>query len=705
MSKLTKMLSSFRRLTSRGLLIIGLSLVHLWATFDGMRELIPQAGIKLDDFSTFFTVPALALILVVSMLTAMIVFTLHLMFSDHATKFFRASAVVVYLFLEVVSVGLGFGFYWKVLNSTESVFSNVGVAEGVVESAFTRVSRDISSAAQVLATAASYSRAKSQEETTKGNTCLPLRSGGGCGPICNLRKTDADNAEQWNSLIKDRVTNLNRDIQTLKERAGKASKSIKGASQDEAVRSIQQLNSQIAAVTTDINRLSGDPNIKAIAQQMAERAARQDHPAGGSPAKGAKGGGGTFRCIDPVLSGHLTRASEALQSLPQIKHVPQVAAEIGSEATKAAFFRLLAWLGSCATGDCKIAANHGIDPITGQQVGQDGLTQKDLLALVIAIAIDVCLLFATGYKDRPSKSSRLVEMFNQFDEKHDVGLAWRLLGDVHLRTMQGHYVAIPDTRNDKSAGFNHLNAFFDILEANREVSRAWLMWPGRVKKRYAKRQQEELSKYEAFNVYYVPKPKMAELLEEAERRVRGQGSFAPPQPEENLWSNVLTGQVAPGRALSYEPQDDWTAPQSARNGQQQPHMGNGHAGPAGGNVPYASPPHFAGPPPAGGSPPKGNAAHPASERAQPQAARAQHARGPIDMDETVASVIVDDAASVGSAGSAAHASPPNRPDFEPTMATAASVVQGRYQPADLDATVLSDDTTRPPRSNGASRKA
>lgn len=700
MSKVSKMFGSFRRLTSRGVLIIGLSLVHLWATFDGMRELVPQAGIKLEDFSTFFTVPALALILVVSMLTLMIVFTLHLMFSDHATRFFRAASLVVYLFLEVVSVGLGFGFYWKVLNSTQSVFSNVGVAEGLVDRAFTQVSRDIASAAQVLATAATYSRAKSEEETTKGNTCLPLRSGGGCGPICNLRKSDADNAERWNSQIKDRVTNLNRDIENLKVRAKTAGDKIKGASHDDALRAIQQLNSQIAAVSNDINRLSADANIKAIAQQMAERAARQDHPAGVA-AKGAKGGGGTFRCVDSVLAGHLTRASDALQSLPQLKHVPQVAAEIGSEATKAAFFRLLAWLSKCASGECKIAASYGIDPITGQQVGQDGLTQNDLLALVIAIAIDVCLLFATGYKDRPSKSSRLIEMFNQFDEKHDVGLAWRLLGDVHLRSMHGHYVAIPDTRDEKSAGYNHLNAFFDILEANHEVSRAWLMWPSRVKKRYGKRQQKELSNYDAFNVYYVPKPKMAELLEEAERRVRGQRVSAPP-PEDNAWIAALTGQVAPGLALSHDPQADRVDAQTGRTGSQQPPIGNGHAGHFGGNAAHAPPQNYAGGPQAGDFGQQAHAAHPASGQGYDGAARPP--RAPVDMNETVASAVVGNAAPETSGRRGPPPLPSSRPVFEPATEPPTRAEQRRYQPVDPNETVLSDDIGGPPRGNGASRR-
>ena len=80
------------------------------ATYVGMLELIEA---NLGDL------PLIHKIIIgfsVAMLMTMIIWLLDKMFSP-TDGFTRACYIAGYLFLSVISVGFGFGFYWKVLES------------------------------------------------------------------------------------------------------------------------------------------------------------------------------------------------------------------------------------------------------------------------------------------------------------------------------------------------------------------------------------------------------------------------------------------------------------------------------------------------------------------------------------------------------------------------------------------------------------
>src|SRR5215470_9437320 len=109
----------------RLLLVIGLGALSWVATYVGMLELIES---NLGDL------PFVHKIIIgfsVAMLMTMIIWLLDKMFAP-TDAFTKVCYVAGYLFLSVISVGFGFGFYWKVLESR-------GEASRSAESAITQV--------------------------------------------------------------------------------------------------------------------------------------------------------------------------------------------------------------------------------------------------------------------------------------------------------------------------------------------------------------------------------------------------------------------------------------------------------------------------------------------------------------------------------------------------------------------------------------
>src|SRR5262245_39124487 len=110
-------------------LLIGLGGLSWVATYVGMLELI-QANVG--------DLPLTHKIIVgfsCAMLMVMIVWLLDRMFAPVSLGT-RLSYIAGYIFLSIISIGFGFGFYWKVLESN-------GVASRSAESAITHVQSDL----------------------------------------------------------------------------------------------------------------------------------------------------------------------------------------------------------------------------------------------------------------------------------------------------------------------------------------------------------------------------------------------------------------------------------------------------------------------------------------------------------------------------------------------------------------------------------
>ena len=108
-------------------LIVGLAALSWVATYVGMLELIK---------SNVGDLPIVHKIIIgfsVAMLMTMVVWLLDQMFSP-IDWFTKLTYVAGYIFLTIISVGFGFGFYWKVLESRSEASRSAESAVGQVQS-------------------------------------------------------------------------------------------------------------------------------------------------------------------------------------------------------------------------------------------------------------------------------------------------------------------------------------------------------------------------------------------------------------------------------------------------------------------------------------------------------------------------------------------------------------------------------------------
>ena len=190
----------------RAILIVGLGALSWVATYVGMLELIEA---NMGDLPL---VHKLIIGFSVAMLMTMIIWLLDQMFKPQpfVTRVFY---VFGYVFLSLISIGFGFGFYWKVLESR-------GEASRSAESAVTQVQNSLQGAStrleQLQATLiqlTAVSTEKAELERAKGTSCPNSKPGD--GPRRKMREDDAQRFTFASEFVKGRVTSVKGEMSAL----------------------------------------------------------------------------------------------------------------------------------------------------------------------------------------------------------------------------------------------------------------------------------------------------------------------------------------------------------------------------------------------------------------------------------------------------------------------------------------------------------
>ena len=105
----------------------------------------------------------------VAMLMTMVVWLLDQMFSP-IDWFTRLSYVFGYVFLSIISIGFGFGFYWKVLESRSEAARSAESAVGQVQSSLHGASTRLEQLQATLVQLSAMSTAKAELERSKGTS-------------------------------------------------------------------------------------------------------------------------------------------------------------------------------------------------------------------------------------------------------------------------------------------------------------------------------------------------------------------------------------------------------------------------------------------------------------------------------------------------------------------------------------------------------
>ena len=435
------------------LLVAGLGILSWIATFVGMLELI-EANMGSVDIGL-----KAAIAFSVAMLMLMIIWLLDQIFAP-INGVIKLIYIAGYIFLTTISVGFGFGFYWKVLESRTEASRSAESAVTQVQSALHGAEARLSQLVTTLGALSTLSATKAQEEIATGRSCPNSRPGD--GPRRRLREADATRFTFAESFVKQRIGVLKADVKALDTDLAKVV--MQDASTFDATGTrnefMRELGRKLDRTVTSYNAFRTDPQLKQFRADFADRAERTTF----SDEKG-----GTFACPDPQLQTALRGAIVALDQLPDVTK-PAIAAVEGPEATIEAFRRLLATM----TGLLKFKLPPSADEIRDEQkraiqsleagpakpAGDEvavGLGDRDWVPLMAAIFVDLCLLLVSisrpmnrfvrlETKMKEAQEWPVIEVLSKFHAIHvdeTIRRTFEVLRHVVFNWRGVYYAAIP----------------------------------------------------------------------------------------------------------------------------------------------------------------------------------------------------------------------------------------------------------------------
>ncbi|MGQ0671838.1 MAG: hypothetical protein ACT4N2_03000 [Hyphomicrobium sp.] len=504
-------------------LVAGLGILSWVATYVGMLELIeanmgelPLVHKAIIGFS-------------VAMLMTMIIWLLDQMFAP-INAFTKLCYFAGYVFLTVISVGFGFGFYWKVLESrsesSRSAESAVAQVQGSLHAASTRLEQLNITLVQL----ATLSSEKADLERAKGTSCPNSKPGD--GPRRKLREDDAARFSFASEFVKGRVGAVRSDLEGLNGDLAlitKDDKSIVDAKSGTRNEFMKGLGRKLDMTVTGFNAFRTDPQLR---QLRSDLDARADQTTFGDPKKGG------FVCPDPQLQQALKGAVRAIDQLPELQK-PAIAAVEGSEATIEAFRRLTATFYGMLSFKLPPSADElrelqqkAVQSVEGAGAAQRalsiegaGLSKRDYVPLAIAMFVDLCLLLVSmgrpmhrlnGLvpKMREAERGPVIQILSRFNEIHrdpEIRQNFDLFRHVVFDYHGDYYVAVPldapkrmnpDARIELQHEAHLLANLFSSFEKERIFKRVYnpLLQASAVQKRL-RRQGSKFAECEAFRTY------------------------------------------------------------------------------------------------------------------------------------------------------------------------------------------------------------
>jgi hypothetical protein len=507
----------------RTILIFGLGALSWVATYVGMLELIeanmgdlPLAHRIIVGFS-------------VAMLMTMIIWLLDQLFRPQplTTRLFYASG---YIFLSLISIGFGFGFYWKVLESRGEASRSAESAVSQVQNALHGASTRLEQLQATLTQLTHVSTDKAELERTKGTSCPNSRPGD--GPRRKMREEDAQRFSFASEFVKGRVGAVNADMQALNGDLAKVVSSdastfdAKTGTRNEFMRA---LGRKLDLTVTGFNAFRTDPQLRQIRSDLADRADRTTFGDGKN----------AVSCPDPQLQMALHGVVKAIDQLPELQK-PEIAAVEGSEATieafrrlTATFYGLLSFKMPPSADELRALQKKAIQSVenppevSARALNADegsGLSKRDYVPLAVALFVDLCL-FLVSMGQRPgsrldglvpkmkaAERGPVIEILSRFNDIHrdkQIRENFELFRHVVFDMNGDYYVAVPldapprvnpAEREDLRVEAQLLANLFASFEREKIFKRTLLPTTASIQKRLT-RQGSKFAGSESFRVY------------------------------------------------------------------------------------------------------------------------------------------------------------------------------------------------------------
>jgi len=544
-------------------LVTGLAALSWVATYVGMLELIQ---------SNMGSLPLLHKVIVgfsVAMLMTMIVWLLDQIFSP-IDWFTKLSYVAGYIFLTIISVGFGFGFYWKVLESRSEASRSATSAVGQVQSSLHGAATRLEQLQATLLQLSAVSTAKAELERTKGTSCP--NSSPGDGPRRKMRDEDAARFAFASQFTKGRIGAINGEMAALDAELAKI------VADDPAIINpktgtrnafMRALGRRLDMTVTGFNAFRTDPQLRQIRTDLADRAERTTF---------SDGHGGTLACPDPQLQVALRGVVRAIDQLPNLEK-PEIAAVEGSEATieafrrlTATFFGLLSFKLPPSADELRELQQKAVQSIENPAVLHAlneeafGLSKRDYIPLGIAVFVDLCLLLVSigrpmnrfvATRQRMIEAERgpvfpILSRFNEIHNHEEIRRTFDVFREVIFESSGTYYVAVPlnaprdhpqreQLRRDAQVLANLCYA----LEGQGVLTQPWKIAPALVARRKLARQGSKF--IECYNDQHVaPIPRALRALKAlfiSDRNQKERPAFRIYAFKSGAWPEMILGAV------------------------------------------------------------------------------------------------------------------------------------------------------------------
>lgn len=502
--RLRRTFPSFKKIV----LVLFLALISWYATYTGMLELIAANTGEVP------VMQQIAIGFAVATLMLMVLYILDSLFAP-ISWWLRILYIGGYIFLTLISVGFGFGFFWKVLESRAEATRSAEAAIGQVQQALEHGKTRIAQLGATLDSLTTISAEKAVTEREQGGTCP--NSPPGDGPRRRLRDADAERFAFTSDFIKARSGTIQTDLDALNADLAKvlsrdpATFSPETGTRNEFMRG---LNRKLDLTITRFNALKTDPQLAEQRDMLAQRADKTTFDTGS---------GGTFDCPDPQLQPALRGVVRAIDSLPVIEKT-DIAAVEGSEAVVEAFRRLSTTLIGALHFELppspdelrdrqRQAIQRAENPQEVASVAdeQAGLGSRDYIPLFVAIFVDFCLLLVSINRPinrfqkllhtvRDARDGPVGEILARFHDSHQEGLAreFEVFQHAVFDFLGDYYVAVP--LNAQSMEALYLTNLFVGLEGKGIIDRAMLPPPAIIRRKL-RQQGSRFADASAFRLY------------------------------------------------------------------------------------------------------------------------------------------------------------------------------------------------------------
>lgn len=451
------------------ILLIILSLLGIsgYATYEGIHDLIlaQQPRLVREGYQRYYIMAAVG-VLTLAMWVLLEVALRRGIFTK------RFISAVFYVVLALWSIGFGYGFWWKTLasgaaaqtSSTDSAFK----VELQVQSA-TGLVQGISEQLQVLKRT---SDGRQRKEEVEGGSCDGIKSAPTKGPLFRAREAITGEIDTLYKAVSDTwLAPLTRLVVELRSEGSKLDGRILKELGDEEkrikYREVEKtLRSKVSEIR-DLHKRQGGY----FAPQFNSIALKLEAP---SDPKAV--------CQDRHLAGLLRLAAKRANEEPQISE-PSFDVNLGDEATAHAFNKV--WDNVFFAVETT-AAKFGLATVRTAPQPMHG---KDIIALVAAIVVDICIFVFTFIRTRrPLDASHMfqaadsgarekLELAIKAFEQDDQIDARRVFNACIMRDGKTHYFILPSLAAPLAPGWRAGAAFLQniliVLEEVRAVDRSY----------------------------------------------------------------------------------------------------------------------------------------------------------------------------------------------------------------------------------------